>query len=357
GVHDHAFNNLSTYGNLLRLGNQKQLECTEEELNFYRLAVKLSGAVQAKRWTKTADGKGYMYSFNGPHSLFIDTMRTCRILLASYKLGHKLLDENDVEINMLNRAVEHGLTTAKYAVFYGKGRDKFDERGRVAHESIFNVNDGNYRCPNSQQGFSGFTTWTRGLSWAMLGFTEFLEFLESENPMTDQLTNVKEIFLEAAKATCDFYIKNSAADGIPFWDTGAPQLYKLGNYTQKNSDPYNEYEPVDSSAAAIGAQGLLRLSKLLKNKSPEKAKKYELAGLKTLQTLLSDVYLSTQEDHQGIVLHANYHCPNGWDHIPKGSKIPNGESCMWGDYHMVELCLLADKMLHGEYYTFYDYIY
>lgn len=101
GVHDHAFNNLSTYGNLLRLGNQKQLGCTEEELNFYRLAIKLSGAVQTKRWTKTADGKGYMYSFNGPHSLFIDTMRTCRVLLTSYKLGHKLLDENEVEINVL----------------------------------------------------------------------------------------------------------------------------------------------------------------------------------------------------------------------------------------------------------------
>ena len=48
-------------------------------------------------------------------------------------------------------------TQAKYAVFYGEGRDIYDEWGRVAHESIFNTNDGKYRCPNSQQGFSGFT--------------------------------------------------------------------------------------------------------------------------------------------------------------------------------------------------------
>jgi len=353
GVHDHAFNNLSTYGNLLRLGNQKMLDCSEEELNFYRLAIKLSGAVQAKRWTKTADGKGYMYSFNGPHSLFIDTMRTCRILLASYKLGHKMLDENDAEINLLHRAIEHGLTTAKYAVFYGGGRDKFDIRGRVAHESVFNVNDGNYRCPNSQQGYSGFTTWTRGLSWAMLGFTEFLEFLESKDPMTGQLENVNEIFLEAAMATCDFFIENTASDGIPYWDTGAPSLFKLGDYTQKNSNPFNEYEPVDSSAAAIGAQGLIRLSNLLKNKSPEYSEKYKLAGLKTLKTLLSETYLSSQEKHQGLLLHANYHCPNGWDHVPKGSNIPYGESCMWGDYHMVEVCLLISYLLKGGNYTFY----
>ena len=50
-------------------------------------------------------------------------------------------------------------------------------RGRMAHESVFNTNDGNYRCPNSQQGYSPFTTWTRGLAWAMCGFAEQLNFL------------------------------------------------------------------------------------------------------------------------------------------------------------------------------------
>ena len=65
------------------------------------------------------------------------------------------------------------------SVYYGKGRDAYDVRGRVAHEAIFNVNDGNYRCPNSQQGYSPFTTWTRGLAWAMCGFAEQLEFLKA----------------------------------------------------------------------------------------------------------------------------------------------------------------------------------
>ena len=39
--------------------------------------------------------------------------------------------------------------------------------------------DGNFRCPNSQQGYSGFTTWTRGLAWAMCGFAEELECLDT----------------------------------------------------------------------------------------------------------------------------------------------------------------------------------
>ncbi len=352
GVHDHGFNNLSTYGNLLRNANMGSFEASDEEKEFYKLALKMSGAVQAKRWSPVKDG-GYIYSFNGPHSLFIDTIRTCRILLAAYQLGHRMLDENDQEINLLDRAIVHALTTAKYAVYYGEGRDAYDVWGRVAHESVFNMNDGNYRCPNAQQGFSGFTTWTRGLSWAMLGFPEFLEFLEEIDPEYPDLEDVRNTLLRTARATGDFYIENSSSDGIPYWDTGAPDLHRLGKYQDSPADPYNDFEPVDSSAAAIGAQGLIRLGRQLEECSPEAASKYYQAGLTTLNTLLSEPYLSLNKDHQGILLHSVYHRPNGWDHIPEGSKVPNGESSMWGDYHMTELCLTAQKILDGGYYTFY----
>ena len=69
-------------------------------------------------------------------------------------------------ISLLERLLAHAETTARYSIYYGKGRDAFDVRGRTAHESIFNLNDGSYRCPNSQQGYSPFSTWTRGLAWA-----------------------------------------------------------------------------------------------------------------------------------------------------------------------------------------------
>jgi len=350
GVHDHGFNNLSTYGNLLRLANENQFECRGFEKDFYRLALKMSGSVQAKRWTDIPDG-GYLYSFNGPHSLFIDTIRTCRILLAAHTLQHRMLEEQDKETDLLQRAIIHGMTTAKYAVYYGEGRDSFDDWGRVAHESIFNLNDGAYRCPNSQQGFSGFTTWTRGLAWAMLGFTEFIEYLDAFSLGSDE---TRKTFLKAAKATCDFYIEHTASDGIPYWDTGAPLLYKLGEYQKTPSDPHNNYEPVDSSAAAIGAQGMLRLGNILKNEDPVAAKKYTFAGLVTLKTLLNDVYLAKDKNHQGILKHSIYHRPNGWDNVPKGLKIPAEESSMWGDYHMVELCLLGHRLSKGKNYHFFD---
>lgn len=358
GVHDHGFNNLSTYGNLLRLMNEGRIQFNEWEKNFYELAIKISGAVQASRWTKIKDG-GFISSFNGPHSLFVDTIRSCRILMVSHKLGHVFQGEGDEKISLLKRAIQHISATAKYSVYYGSGRDSYDVRGRTAHESIFNTADGNFRCPNSQQGYTGFSTWTRGLAWAMTGFAEELEFLQTiSNKDLEPLggkVEIEEMMLKAAKATCDFYIENTPTCGIPYWDAGAPNLHKIENYLNKPANPYNEWEPVDSSAAAIGAQGLLRLGKYLIEKGEKKSgKRYWQTGLTVLNSLFDYPYLSTDPNHQGLILHSIYHQPNGWDNIPKGQKIACGESSMWGDYHAREAALYLQRIINDEkYHTFF----
>src|SRR5437773_7574693 len=142
GVHDHGFNNISTYGNLLRLMREGKIPFNEREKDFYELALKVSGAVQAARWTRIADGGGYIHSFNGPHSLFIDTMRSLRSLAVAHQLGHVLQGEQDEWICLLWRLLCHAQTTATHSVYYGEGRDAYDVPGRTAHESIFNINDG-----------------------------------------------------------------------------------------------------------------------------------------------------------------------------------------------------------------------
>lgn len=358
GVHDHGFNNVSTYGNLLRLMHEEKIPFNGWEKNFYELAIKISGAIQASRWTKIKDG-GFIHSFNGAHSLFVDTIRSCRVLVLSNSLGHVLQDEGDEKINLLHRAIQHLQSTAKYSVFYGEGGDVYDIWGRTAHESVFNVKDGNFRCPNSQQGYSGFTTWTRGLAWAMCGFAEELEYFDSMGNKSTELLpreNILPVILKAAKATCDFYIENTPANGVPYWDTGAPGLYKLGDYLNKPADPYNDYEPVDSSAAAIAAQGLLRFGHYLQQKGEtQDGDRYWQAGLTVMNAILDEPYLSSDSNHEGLLLHSIYHRPNGWDYIPDGSKIPNGESSMWGDYHAREASLYLQRIINNEtYYTFYN---
>jgi len=354
GVHDHGFNNVSTYGNLLRLMNEGRIPENEWERNFYELALKNSGAVQARRWTELADGNGYIYSFNGPHSLFADTIRSLRSLALAHQLGQVFMGENDARIPLLDRLLQHAGTTADYVVFYGEGRDAYDVPGRTTHEAIFNTNDGQFRCPNSQQGFSPFTTWTRGLAWIMLGYAEQLEFLatrpDGELEPSGGRAEIEAFMLRAATATGDFYIENTPADGIPYWDTGAPELHRLGDYLGRPSDPYNDWEPVDSSAATIAAQGLLRLGHYL----GDQGTRYRQAGLTVMQTLLSEPYLSLAPDHQGLILHSVYHQPNGWDHIPPGRKVPCNESSVWGDYHAREAALYLTRQIDGDpYLTFF----
>jgi unsaturated chondroitin disaccharide hydrolase len=276
-------------------------------------------------------------------------------LAVSWLLGHKAMDEGDVETDMLGRLIDHAKATARFSVFYGEGRDSYDVWGRTAHECVFNTNDGKFRCPNSQQGYTGFSTWTRGLAWAMVGFAEELEFLREVPAETLAPYGGEELFAifeKAARATCDFYLANTPVDGIPYWDTGAPGLVHHGDYLERPSEPDNPHEPVDSSAAAIGAQGLLRLGRYLGLDTAD-GQRYFQAGLTVTRSLFADPYLSRDDAHQGLLLHSIYHRPNGWDYVPPGKSIPQGESSQWGDYHARELALLVGRLAEGRDYRFY----
>ena len=366
GVHDHGFNNVSTYGNLWRLARDGRFDASEGQIALYELALKVSGAVQASRWTSIHRGAGapgvieaggFIHSFNGPHSLFVDTIRTLRALALAHLFGHVLVGEQDARISLLDRLRQHAQATAAYSVYYGRGRDIYDIRGRVAHESLFNAVSGSYRGPSSQQGYSPFTTWTRGLAWAMLGFAEQIEFLQSIASSAGQGPpdrSIDAFMIDAARATCDYYIEIAAADGVPYWDSGAPGLASLGDWRSRPADPFNDFEPVDSSAAAIAAQGLLRFGRYLSHHG-ENGSRYTQAGLRALETLFDEhgPYLSASPDHQGLLLHSIYHRPNGWDHVPAGAKTPRGESSMWGDYHAREAALYVQRLCSGPYLTFF----
>lgn len=365
GVHDHGFNNISTYGTLLRMMTEGTIPEAAWERAFYEMALKASGAVQAARWRPIRDEAfggplGYVYSFNGPQSLFADTIRSMRSLAVAHLLGHRLMGENDRPIDLLDRAIRHGETTARHNVYLGRGRDAYDVRGRVAHESIFNVNDGSYRCPNTQQGYSPFSTWTRGLAWILCGYAEQLELFESlPDASLAPFGGKGELlrrWMEVATAVADFYLEQTPADGIPYWDTGAPGLAHLGDYLARPADPFNAHEPVDSSAAVIAAQGLIRLGRHLKRAGASTTgDRYWRAGLTVAKTAFADPYLSQDAGHEGLILHSVYHRPNGWDHVRPGRTVPCGESSMWGDYHARELALLIKRKAEGKpWMTFFN---
>jgi hypothetical protein len=142
----------------------------------------------------------------------------------------------------------------------------------------------------------------------------------------------------------------SARDGVCYWDTGAPGLAKFGDWRGTDAEPRNPYEPVDSSASAIAAQGLLRFGHIL----GQQGKRYIEAALTISKALFEEPYLSQDMEHEGLLLHAIYHRPNGWDYVPAQGLVPHGESCLWGDYHLVELALLIRRLADDDYYTFFQ---
>jgi hypothetical protein len=128
----------------------------------------------------------------------------------------------------------------------------------------------------------------------------------------------------------------------------------MDGWRDRPADPYNRHEPVDSSSAAIAAQGLLRLGRYLSSRGDQDGARYTAAGLIALRTVLGEPYISTDPAHQGLLRHGVYHRPRGWDLAPDGDGVPRGEAVMWGDYHLVEAALLAQRMLDGApYYTFF----
>jgi unsaturated chondroitin disaccharide hydrolase len=147
------------------------------------------------------------------------------ILWAANAIDGKSLDGNAMSSAALRAiALEHCRTTQRYLV-------RAD--GGTAHEGVFDVPTGRFLHEGTHQGHGPATTWTRGLAWALYGFTA-----------VHRLSGEAE-FLEVAKRCADCYLRRAPAHLVPPWDFDAPD-------DGKRLD--------DSSAAAIAASGFLDLA-------------------------------------------------------------------------------------------------
>jgi unsaturated chondroitin disaccharide hydrolase len=257
-----------------------------------------AGTIQSFRWKESGEDH-YIYSFHGPQSLFIDIMMNIRLLFRAHELGggHELY----------TKAVTHARTTEKVLV-QKRGPRLMDQEGAVIHEAIFNPLRGEFRNLSTQQGYSPFTCWARGLAWAIYGFTD--TYLFTREP----------VFLETAEKCAGYYLTNTPDGGVPFWDYGAPNIPD---------------EPLDSSAAAIAAGALWKLKNI--DGTQRGAETYRQAALTILSTLSSDGFLSRGDAaYEGILRHGVYHRPMNWG---------VDESVMWGDYFFMEaLHMVLDEL-------------
>ena len=293
-VHDLGFIFLSSYGRWLRF-----LDAGEPLAAAIRDTLITAATVQSYRWNGGGE-HGFVYSFHGPQSLFIDVMMNVRLLFWAHAEG--------APEEVGRRALEHSRTSARYLV-REDGEELGAEDGSVVHEAIFNTEAGRgeFRCLSTQQGYSPFTCWSRGLAWAIYGFAEAFRYSgEAE-------------FLKVAERCAGFYQRHTPEHGVPYWDYGAPGIPE---------------EPVDSSAAAIAACGLLELASL--TRSADRRESYRQTATRIATTLAGDDHAGARHAGQeGILLGGVYHRPRGWG---------VDASVLWGDYFFLEL---VERLLEG----------
>jgi unsaturated chondroitin disaccharide hydrolase len=230
---------------------------------------------------------GYLASFIGPQSLFIDIMMNVGIIFwAARETG-----DNDLQ----QIALEHCRVTAQYLV---------RPDGGTAHEGIFDVASGRFLRQSTHQGWKADSTWSRGLAWAIYGFTA-----------VHRLSGQAE-FLPVAQRCADYYLRRAPADLVPPLDFDVPA----------------EAPPqLDSSAAAISASGLWDLSE--SGADSADTERYRAAALTILRTLCTDAFLPRRKpDWEGILMHGVYHY-----HKALGVD----ESVAWGDHFFVEALVKA----------------
>jgi unsaturated chondroitin disaccharide hydrolase len=191
--------------------------------------------------------------------------------------------------DLMDIAMRHTLTTRRVLV---RGD------GSTAHEGLFDTETGEFLKQSTHQGYRGDSCWSRGLAWALYGFSSCYGYTRDPR------------FLQTAEACADFYIEHTPSDGVPPWDYDAPAASRA---------------QVDTSAAAIAAAGLFRLGGLTAD--PLKGLLYDSAARHILGTLCTNYLGKSDPEWEGILKGGVYHMHK---------KLGVNESVMWGEYFFLE---------------------
>ena len=220
--------------------------------------------------------------------VIIDNMLNLELLFEASKIsGNKTFE---------NIAIQHANTTLK---------NHFRKDNSCYHVVDYDTITGVVKSKVTHQGFNNESSWARGQSWAVYGFT-----------MAYRYTKKKE-YLKQAEATAKYYInyKTLPEDGIPYWDFNDTSIPNA---------------PRDASSAAVMASALIELYSFTKNQA------YLDYSNKVINTLSSDKYLLNETVKGPFILD---HSTGNW---PKKDEID--QPIVYADYYFLEAIIRKQSL-------------
>jgi unsaturated chondroitin disaccharide hydrolase len=315
-THDEKYRNWAELWGSKLIGQESQENHDAGFLNYYSAvlgydlthgdALRASAMRGAERLEQLFNPKTRLIaSWNvGGDDTIVDTMMNLQLLWwASDRTG----DEKWRDIG-----TKHAQRTAEWfvrpdgsvfqSVHYNPGNNRQDFQlhggGKEVELKLENsAAPGEWVFAHTHQGYGPDTTWSRGLGWAIYGFSA--AHAATHNP----------VFLATAQRIADYALENLPIDSVPWYDF---------------DDEGVHYRNRDSSAAAIIAGGLFRLSTITTDSAS--ASRYRDAGERIVQSLI-DGYLTPvgADDHTapGVLRHGS-------------STHPNDAMLIYGQYYLLE---------------------
>lgn len=287
--HDIGFVVFDSFGNGYRLtGNPAYLPVINQAAQTLATRfVPKTGLIRS--WGKIGDEK--------VQQVCIDNMMNLELLLWASEHGGTVKGGTSEDLRKI--ATSHADRVIE--LFYRPD-------GSLYHVVDLDPLTGNVVRKRTKQGKSDESAWSRGQTWAIYGFATLYQY--TKNPK----------YLEASKRAADYYIAHLPADFVPPSDFDST---------------LTGLEFKDSSAAAVAASGLLKLSSLVGDSALKK--KYFETAENTLRSLTHTPYFAEGNDKASLLLYA----ARNYNEDPE-NKLTN-TSLIFGDYYLLEALLAYEK--------------
>ena len=297
--HDIGFIMYCSYGNAERLASKPA----------YKDILVQSAKSLCTRYNDTIhaiESWDYRKAWNGEEWFFpviIDNMMNLELLCYASKVSGDPIYK-DI-------AIKHADTTLK---------NHFRADHSSYHVVDYSEKTGEVLHQQTCQGYSDNSTWSRGQSWAVYGYT--MMYRETQKPE----------YLEAAKNFADYFIAHLPEDYVPYWDFNAGQEgYQPDGDSYAKNFMKEKPQPRDASAAAVVSSALFELGEITNNQQ------YIDMAVKMLKSLASAAYRAPLGENANFMI---MHCTGS---IPHRSEIDT--PLVYADYYFMEALVRYKRYL------------